>query len=96
LVGGLVTTIAESPQFGWDSLSKAERRVADLVAQGYTNREAAVKLFLSRYTIDSHLRHIFAKLGIGSRAELARITAERNPSSSQVGSGLLKPTVPTR
>jgi DNA-binding CsgD family transcriptional regulator len=41
-----------------------------------TNREVAVRLFLSPHTIDAHLRHIFRKLDIDSRVELARIVAE--------------------
>jgi DNA-binding CsgD family transcriptional regulator len=65
-------------RFGWQSLTGAERRVAELVAQGYTNREAAARLFLSWYTIDSHLRHIFTKLGISSRVQLARVAAEHS------------------
>jgi transcriptional regulator of acetoin/glycerol metabolism len=78
LTGPVVTTDAENVRFGWHSLTEAERRVADLVAQGYTNREAAAKLFLSLYTIDSHLRHIFAKLGISSRVQLARVATEHS------------------
>ncbi|MDT0344050.1 ATP-binding protein [Streptomyces litchfieldiae] len=57
---------------GWDSLTLAELRVVRLVAQGLTNRAAAERLFLSRHTVDTHLRHAFAKLGISSRVELAR------------------------
>jgi transcriptional regulator of acetoin/glycerol metabolism/DNA-binding CsgD family transcriptional regulator len=71
-------TTAERAPLGWVSLSDAESRVVDLVAQGYTNREAAAKLFLSRYTVDSHLRHVFAKLGVSSRTELARVAAEHS------------------
>lgn len=44
-----------------------------MVAQGLTNREAAARLFLSPRTIDFHLRNVFAKLGVSSRAELARL-----------------------
>jgi DNA-binding CsgD family transcriptional regulator len=56
---------------GWDSLTEAERALAHLIAQGMTNREAAVQLFVSHHTVDSHLRHIFRKLGIDSRVQLA-------------------------
>ncbi|MDQ1430536.1 MAG: hypothetical protein QOF40_1138, partial [Actinomycetota bacterium] len=77
---------------GWAALSGAERRVADLVAQGHTNREAAAALFLSRHTIDSHLRHIFAKLGIDSRAALARLTAEHSNNLDVHPRGSRKPT----
>jgi DNA-binding CsgD family transcriptional regulator len=53
-------------------LTAAERRVAALVAQGQTNREVAGALFLGERTVASHLTHIYAKLGIRSRVELAR------------------------
>jgi pimeloyl-ACP methyl ester carboxylesterase/DNA-binding CsgD family transcriptional regulator len=59
------------PATGWDALTDAERPVADLVAGGLTNREVAERLFLSRYTVETHLKHVFAKLGVSSRAELA-------------------------
>jgi len=65
------------PQRGWVSLTRAEQAVVDLVATGLTNREAASELFLSPDTINTHLRHAFAKLGIRSRVELARLAAER-------------------
>jgi len=55
-----------------DGLTPAERRVADLVAEGRTNREVAAALFLGERTIASHLTHIYAKLGVRSRTELAR------------------------
>ncbi|MEU6266403.1 ATP-binding protein [Saccharopolyspora shandongensis] len=57
---------------GWGSLTRAELRVVRLVAEGLTNREVANRLYLSPHTVDSHLRHSFAKLGITSRVELAR------------------------
>jgi DNA-binding CsgD family transcriptional regulator len=58
-------------------LTEAERRVALLVAQGKRNLEVAEILFLSRHTIDSHLRKIFTKLDIKSRVDLARLVAEQ-------------------
>jgi DNA-binding CsgD family transcriptional regulator len=62
---------------GWASLTAAEARVADLVAGGLTNREIAGRLFMSRHTVDSHLRSIFRKLGLTSRVGLARLTFEQ-------------------
>src|SRR5271165_6900962 len=62
---------------GWDSLTATERGVTELVAQGLTNRQVAAQLFMSPHTVDSHLRHIFAKLDINSRVELARIFSVR-------------------
>jgi DNA-binding CsgD family transcriptional regulator len=54
-----------------EGLTAAERRVAALVAEGRTNREVAAALFLGERTVASHLNHIYAKLGIRSRTELA-------------------------
>lgn len=77
LVGALVrftpsAGTASPGDDGWVRLTDAERSVAGLVAAGYTNREAAAKLFLSPHTVDYHLRHIFRKLDIDSRVQLAR------------------------
>ena len=54
-----------------EGLTDAESRVAELVAAGRTNREVAAALFLGERTVSSHLTHIYAKLGIRSRTELA-------------------------
>ena len=53
-------------------LTAAEQRVAALVAEGRTNREVAAALFLGERTVASHLTHVYAKLGVRSRTELAR------------------------
>jgi DNA-binding CsgD family transcriptional regulator len=55
-----------------DGLTAAERRVARLVAEGRTNHEVAAVLFLAERTVASHLTHVYAKLGVRSRTELAR------------------------
>jgi DNA-binding CsgD family transcriptional regulator len=55
-----------------NGLTPAERRVAILVAGGRTNREVAAALFLGERTVETHLSHVYAKLGIRSRTELAR------------------------
>ena len=55
-----------------EGLTAAERRVAALVAAGRTNREVAAALFLGERTVAGHLTHIYAKLGVRSRTELAR------------------------
>jgi DNA-binding CsgD family transcriptional regulator len=62
---------------GMASLTTAEAQVATLISDGITNREIADRLFLSPHTVNSHLRHIYSKLAINSRAELARIVAEQ-------------------
>jgi DNA-binding CsgD family transcriptional regulator len=69
---------ARRSRAGWASLSAAQLGIAELVATGLTNQEAATRLFVSQHTIDAHLRQIFMRLGIGSRVELARIVAERH------------------
>ena len=55
-----------------EGLTPAELRVAALVAEGRTNREVAAALFVTERTVASHLSHVYAKLGVRSRTELAR------------------------
>ena len=57
---------------GWTSLTKTERRVARLIADGHTNRSAAKELALSPNTVATHLRSVFGKLAVNSRVQLAR------------------------
>jgi DNA-binding CsgD family transcriptional regulator len=57
-------------------MTGAELTVARLVADGLTNREVAERLFVSPHTVNSHLRHVFGKLGIKSRVELARLVRD--------------------
>jgi DNA-binding CsgD family transcriptional regulator len=54
-------------------LTAQERQVAALVRQGLSNRDAAAQLFVSPRTIDFHLRNVFSKLGVASRAELTAL-----------------------
>jgi DNA-binding CsgD family transcriptional regulator len=56
---------------GPDALTPAQRRVCELAAQGRSNPQIAAELFLSRRTVEFHLRGAFRKLGISSREELA-------------------------
>jgi DNA-binding CsgD family transcriptional regulator len=57
----------------WDSLTRTELAVVALVAEGLTNRVIADRLFVSSSTVNTHLRHIFTKLGINSRVQLTRL-----------------------
>jgi non-specific serine/threonine protein kinase len=52
-------------------LTKREQEIAGLVAQGLSNREIAERLVLAKRTVDSHIEHIFTKLGFTSRAQIA-------------------------
>ncbi|MGO9488885.1 MAG: LuxR C-terminal-related transcriptional regulator, partial [Solirubrobacteraceae bacterium] len=70
------------PSRGWDSLSPAELRVVQLVCEGLTNPQIGERLFISRRTVQAHLSHVFAKLGVASRAELAARAARREPRRS--------------
>ena len=56
-----------------DQLTPQELQIARFVAQGLSNKEVAAQLFLSPRTIEHHLRHVFAKLGVKSRTQLARL-----------------------
>ena len=57
----------------WDMLSPREMEVARLAAQGHRNSEIANELHISVLTVESHLKHIYGKLKIRSRTELARM-----------------------
>ena len=64
---------------GADSLTPSERRVAQLAANGMTNREIAQTLFVTAKTVETHLRHCYQKLEIAGRAELP---AALNPTTA--------------
>jgi DNA-binding CsgD family transcriptional regulator len=66
------------PVWGWGSLTVAELRVARVVAEGCTNTETAARLYISRHTVDFHLRQIFRKLDVQSRVRLARVVLEQD------------------
>jgi DNA-binding CsgD family transcriptional regulator len=56
---------------GRAALTPTERRVADLVARGHTNRQIAEMLFVTENTIEWHLRNVFGKLDVSSRNQIA-------------------------
>jgi predicted ATPase/DNA-binding CsgD family transcriptional regulator len=65
------------PVAGWDSLTPAELEVVRHAAAGLTNPEIGEKLFVARATVKAHLAHVYAKLGVSNRTELATLAAER-------------------
>lgn len=66
----------QRPTVGWASLTPTEESVARLTVEGLTNPQIAERLFVSKYTVQTHLSHIFGKLGIASRVELAGLAAK--------------------
>lgn len=66
------------PAVGWLSLTPAERDVARLVAEGLSNKDIAARLFTSPRTVQTHLTHIYRKLGITSKVQLAQQAARRS------------------
>jgi DNA-binding CsgD family transcriptional regulator len=65
------------PSTGWASLSPVEGQVVSLVREGLTNGEIGTRLFISPRTVQAHLTHVFSKLGIASRTELATEAVRR-------------------
>jgi DNA-binding CsgD family transcriptional regulator len=68
----------ERSERGWEALTASELAVVEAITSGMTNREAAAHLFLSPHTVSTHLRHVFQKLQISSRVELARIATDHS------------------
>ncbi len=63
--------VARDSRSGPEALTPSERRVAELAMSGMSNKEIAEALWVSRKTVEVHLGHAYAKLGIRSRAQLA-------------------------
>ncbi|MDQ3981475.1 MAG: LuxR C-terminal-related transcriptional regulator [Actinomycetota bacterium] len=62
----------------WERLTPTEAKVVRLVARGLTNAAIAAELFVAPRTVKTHLEHVFKKLGVGSRVELAVKLAQRD------------------
>ena len=67
------------PRSGWDSITPIEHSVADLVAEGLSNPQIGARLYISSRTVQTHLAHVFAKLDISARAQLAVEVTRRRP-----------------
>ncbi len=65
------------PATGWTSVTPTELEVARLIGHHLTNPEIAARMFVSRATVKTHLIHIFAKLDVSSRSELAALAIKR-------------------
>jgi DNA-binding CsgD family transcriptional regulator len=73
------TRPGEADGSGLDTLTARELQLARLVVDRKTNAEIAAELFLSRKTVETHLRNIFRKVGVSSRVELARAVERAQP-----------------
>ncbi|MEW9552490.1 LuxR C-terminal-related transcriptional regulator [Nonomuraea sp. NPDC050783] len=63
----------DRPAAGWDSLTPTELSVVRLAAAGLSNPQIGARLFMSRSTVKTHLSHVYAKLGVANRTELATL-----------------------
>ena len=69
------------PASGWASLTPAERDVVRLVSEGLGNKDIATRLFVSPRTVQTHLTHVYTKLGLTSRVQLAQEAARQRGHS---------------
>ena len=65
------------PPTGWEALTPTELDVIRLVGEGLPNKDIAAKLFISPRTVQSHLRHVYSKVGHTSRVQLAKEATRR-------------------
>jgi DNA-binding CsgD family transcriptional regulator len=66
---------------GWGALTPAERDVVRLVSEGLGNKDIATRLFVSPRTVQTHLTHVYAKLSVTSRMQLAHEAARQHGHS---------------
>jgi DNA-binding NarL/FixJ family response regulator len=71
----------DRPAAGWASLTPAERSVVELAVRGLSNPEIAAELYIGRGTVKTHLAHVYVKLGVANRTELARSAASAGLST---------------
>jgi len=63
------------PSSGWESLTPTETQVVRLVSEGLANKDIAARLVMSRRTVQTHLTHLYTKLGLTSRIQLVQEAA---------------------
>jgi predicted ATPase/class 3 adenylate cyclase/DNA-binding CsgD family transcriptional regulator len=71
------------PSSGWASLTPTELEVVHLVVEGLTNPQIGARLFMSRATVKTHLSHVYAKLAVANRTELATLAGNRTAKQSR-------------
>ncbi len=67
---------------GWDALTAAEAKVAELVCEGLSNPEIGERLAVSRRTVETHVGNTLAKLQARSRVDIARMVADRRHAAT--------------
>jgi len=67
----------------WAKLSPQELQVAQLAAQGLSNRDIGARLYLSHRTVGSHLNQVYPKLGVHARTELRRVLGDTVPAEAE-------------
>ncbi len=65
------------PTSGWGALTPMELDVVRLVAEGLGNKDIGARLFISPRTVQTHLTHVYAKLGLASRVQLVQEASRR-------------------
>jgi DNA-binding CsgD family transcriptional regulator len=73
LTAAAISLRRRQPVLNAASLTDAELKIVNLIAQGATNRAVATQLHLSLHTVKTHVHNAFAKLGINSRAQLTQL-----------------------
>jgi DNA-binding CsgD family transcriptional regulator len=74
----------ERPTSGWESLTPTERDVIRIVSEGLGNKDIATRLFMSPRTVQTHLTHVYTKLGLASRVQLAQEAARQRRHSVSI------------
>ena len=76
-VGQALTAYQRSSMIELPVLTRREKEILELIAEGYTNPQIAEKIFLSQFTVDSHRKNLMAKLNVKNTASLIRLAVEQ-------------------